>query len=110
MPVPRRPERSAAGWDGEVPEWVLDGGSYVAAIRRLAQRPDVAEARSVAVLHAEARRNSAAAEAWCAARGLSYVMTVSGSARPTAAEEAEGRMWGAGPKHERTQRYLREHR
>jgi hypothetical protein len=93
----------------EVPQWVLDGESVVAAIARLRADPSLWTAEGHAGVRAEARRNAAAAREWCEARGLSYTM-VHGAAIPSAAEVRDGYTEGAGPKHERTQAYIREHR
>ncbi len=106
-----RPDGAKADVD-EVPQWVLDSHSSFAAIRRLAADPSMADQVPAGVnpIWAELRRAMAAAQDWCAARGLSYTMTVSGAAKPTPAEVAAGCTTGAGPRHERIQAWLREHR
>lgn len=93
-----------------VPQWVLEGGFITAAMLRLKADPSLWTASGHAGLHAEASRNRKAAEQWCTERGLSYCMTVLGWAHPDPAEQAAGRVTGAGPRYERKQAWLREHR
>lgn len=116
MPVPPPAGATAvrrdplAGLDTtEVPGWVLDGGSLVAAIARI--REDSTIPRSVEEdggnpIYVESRRNRAAAVAWCAERGLSY-SRVQGSRWPTEEERASGYTRGAGPKFARIVEWCR---
>lgn len=90
-----------------MPEWVLDSASYRGAMKAVAAVHDPRDvlvpgrvpAVAIADLHAERRRRRAAAEAWCAERGLSFCMTVLGWRRPCPAEVAAGLTKGAGPKY-----------
>ncbi len=115
---------SSPDGDAPVPEWVLAGRSLVAAMKRLQRDPALLEAAEEAVAVArragqefgldpvlvEAKRNGAASAAWCAARGLSYCMTVLGGHRPDPREVAAGNTQGAGPRYAAAMQWQAEHR
>ena len=106
-----KPRRAADVDDGQVPQWVIDSNSSVAAIRRLSADPSLVDGLPSGVnpIWAELQRTRQAAQEWCRARGLSYAMTVSGAAKPAPGEVAVGCTRGVGPRYEATQTWLREH-
>ena len=95
----------------EVPTWVLECTSILAAGRELGMREQEADPRALLAddrlydsaphvrLRALQREREAAGRAWCAERGLSFSMTVRGLSRPSPAEVAAGCVRGVGPKY-----------